>query len=131
MPPHRKEGCRAYSFEREDKGVYNKVNDCSPNHEKRAQDAPFFSVWRRRWDSNPRYPEVQLISSQSRYDHFDTSPFLFSILISSASFILQLFLFCLYFFYAVSFSVLQRTLLKYHNYLFLSTDYNALLPAAL
>ena len=75
MPPQRKEGCRAYSFEREDKGVYNKVNDCSPNHEKRAQDAPFFSVWRRRWDSNPRYPEVQLISSQSRYDHFDTSPF--------------------------------------------------------
>ena len=31
--------------------------------------------WRRRWDSNPRYPEVQLISSQSRYDHFDTSPY--------------------------------------------------------
>ena len=30
--------------------------------------------WRRRWDSNPRYREVQLISSQSRYDHFDTSP---------------------------------------------------------
>ena len=76
MPPQRKEGCRAYSFEREDKGVYNKVNDCSPNHEKRAQDAPFFSVWRRRWDSNPRYPEVQLISSQSRYDHFDTSPYM-------------------------------------------------------
>ena len=32
--------------------------------------------WRRRWDSNPRYPEVQLISSQSRYDHFDTSPYM-------------------------------------------------------
>ena len=32
--------------------------------------------WRRRWDSNPRYREVQLISSQSRYDHFDTSPYM-------------------------------------------------------
>ena len=31
---------------------------------------------RRRWDSNPRYVSVQLISSQSRYDHFDTSPYL-------------------------------------------------------
>ena len=30
--------------------------------------------WRKRWDSNPRYREVQLISSQSRYDHFDTLP---------------------------------------------------------
>ena len=29
------------------------------------------------WDSNPRYREVQLISSQSRYDHFDIAPCLF------------------------------------------------------
>ena len=36
----------------------------------------FFVVfsWRKRWDSNPRYVAVQLISSQSRYDHFDTLP---------------------------------------------------------
>ena len=33
------------------------------------------SFWRKRWDSNPRYREVQLISSQSRYDHFDTLPY--------------------------------------------------------
>ena len=33
------------------------------------------SFWRRGWDSNPRYLAVQLISSQSRYDHFDTSPY--------------------------------------------------------
>ena len=32
--------------------------------------------WRRRGDSTPRYREVQLISSQSRYDHFDTSPYM-------------------------------------------------------
>ena len=33
-------------------------------------------LWRRRWDSNPRTLADQLISSQSRYDHFDTSPYL-------------------------------------------------------
>ena len=26
------------------------------------------------WDSNPRYVAVHLISSQGRYDHFDTAP---------------------------------------------------------
>ena len=30
--------------------------------------------WRSGWDSNPRNLAVQLISSQSRYDHFDTTP---------------------------------------------------------
>ena len=31
--------------------------------------------WRRRWDSNPRAGVTdKLISSQPRYDHFDTSP---------------------------------------------------------
>ena len=32
-------------------------------------------IWRRWRDSNPRYRKVQLISSQPRYDHFDTSPY--------------------------------------------------------
>ena len=31
-------------------------------------------VWRRRWDSNPRTVARHLISSQGRYDHFDTPP---------------------------------------------------------
>ena len=31
--------------------------------------------WRRRWDSNPRDIAVKLISSQSRYDRFDTSAY--------------------------------------------------------
>ena len=35
-----------------------------------------FFYWRCGWDSNPRYREVQLISSQSRYDHFDTTPYM-------------------------------------------------------
>ena len=33
--------------------------------------------WRSGWDSNPRNLAVQLISSQSRYDHFDIAPCLF------------------------------------------------------
>ncbi len=32
--------------------------------------------WRKRWDSNPRAREGYLISSQARYDHFDTLPFI-------------------------------------------------------
>ena len=32
-------------------------------------------LWRRRWDSNPRAVARKLISSQPRYDHFDTSPY--------------------------------------------------------
>lgn len=35
------------------------------------------SKWRRRWDSNPRALSDYLISSQARYDHFDTSPYVF------------------------------------------------------
>ena len=31
------------------------------------------SMWRSGWDSNPRYREVHLISSQARYDRFDTA----------------------------------------------------------
>ena len=33
--------------------------------------------WRKRWDSNPRAREDYLISSQGRYDHFDTLPYRF------------------------------------------------------
>ena len=32
-------------------------------------------LWRSGWDSNPRRVAPQLISSQSRYDHFDTAPY--------------------------------------------------------
>ena len=32
-------------------------------------------IWRKRWDSNPRAREGYLISSQARYDHFDTLPY--------------------------------------------------------
>ena len=41
------------------------------------------SRWRKRWDSNPRAREDYLISSQARYDHFDTLPYLVLILESA------------------------------------------------
>jgi hypothetical protein len=34
-----------------------------------------FLCWRRGWDSNPREVSLKLISSQPRYDRFDTSPY--------------------------------------------------------
>ena len=30
-------------------------------------------LWRSGWDSNPRDVSIKLISSQPRYDHFDTA----------------------------------------------------------
>lgn len=41
---------------------------------------PDFNKERRRWDSNPRAPEGKRISSAPRYDHFDTSPSLVTLL---------------------------------------------------
>ena len=38
--------------------------------------------WRKRWDSNPRTVARQLISSQSRYAHFDTAPYFVAAYIS-------------------------------------------------
>ena len=38
--PNRGEGYRLGAFKCENEGVYNEVNDRSPNHEERAQDAP-------------------------------------------------------------------------------------------
>ena len=44
------------------------------NNKKRQPPHGGCLFWRRRWDSNPRNIAVQLISSQPRYDRFDTSP---------------------------------------------------------
>lgn len=43
-----------------------------------ANDIKLAPTWRKRWDSNPRAREGYLISSQARYDHFDTAPYMFS-----------------------------------------------------
>ena len=42
---------------------------------KRLQPFVSWAFWRKRWDSNPRAREDYLISSQARYDHFDTLPY--------------------------------------------------------
>ena len=39
-----------------------------------ANDMPSAATWRSGWDSNPRALADNLISSQARYDHFDTAP---------------------------------------------------------
>ncbi len=33
-------------------------------------------LWRSGWDSNPRDVSIKLISSQGRYNHFDTAPYI-------------------------------------------------------
>ena len=48
-------------------------NPTAPAHGKSPHKGGFFRE-RRRWDSNPRTVARHLISSQGRYDHFDTPP---------------------------------------------------------
>ena len=50
-------------------------------HRKSGTDAPVgvCFVWRRGRDSNPCALSRKLISSQPRYDHFDTSPYMFTL----------------------------------------------------
>ena len=52
----------------------------SPPDEKQSR-RPLASAcfWRRERDSNPRYISVHLISSQGRYNHFDISPYMFTL----------------------------------------------------
>ena len=58
---------RYYSFQNK------KVYHFKQKHRKSKRNSVFL-FWRRRWDSNPRAVARKLISSQPRYDHFDTSP---------------------------------------------------------
>ena len=48
-----------------------------------ANDIKLAPTWRKRWDSNPRAREDYLISSQARYDHFDTAPYMLNRCFSS------------------------------------------------
>ena len=60
------------------KSIRNNTNCCCRRNRKRI--AAFVKIailfWRKRWDSNPRAREDYLISSQARYDHFDTLPYI-------------------------------------------------------
>ena len=51
-----------------------------------ANDIKLAPTWRKRWDSNPRAREDYLISSQARYDHFDTAPYMLNRCFSSLFF---------------------------------------------
>ena len=55
-------GCRLCAFKCEGEGVYQDVNDRSPRHEERAQDAPLSSVWWEEVDSNHRSLRRQIYS---------------------------------------------------------------------
>ena len=56
----------------------NKSTAGNPARQKKVKSAHlwtlFTQIWRRGRDSNPRGIAPKLISSQPRYDHFDTSP---------------------------------------------------------
>ena len=51
-------------------------NPCIVCRKNKKQHPVRCCFWRRRWDSNPRGIAAKLISSQSRYDRFDTSAYL-------------------------------------------------------
>ena len=46
-----------------------------------ANDIKLAPTWRSGWDSNPRAIARKLISSQPRYDHFDTAAYIDSALL--------------------------------------------------
>ena len=53
-----------------------RIPPCKACYKNRKQHPARCCFWRRWWESNPRDIAVKLISSQSRYDHFDTAPYL-------------------------------------------------------
>ncbi len=65
------ETCRFFNA-RAREPVGSKSNTAFLTQKKSCKSNSF--LWRKRWDSNPRAREDYLISSQARYDHFDTLP---------------------------------------------------------
>ncbi len=63
--------------QREQEPHNSQIDDCYKRKARRNNPRAF---WRRRWDSNPRTLAGDRISSAARYDHFDTSPQIFSII---------------------------------------------------
>ena len=60
---------------KEEQGSGRMTFFCSAGIKERRSKADFAPTWRSGWDSNPRALADNLISSQARYDHFDTSPY--------------------------------------------------------
>ena len=66
---HHKSGHQGHHFRKPSRTGYHRKQG------KSLENVAFSRLlWRRRWDSNPRALADYLISSQARYDHFDTSP---------------------------------------------------------
>lgn len=59
-----------------DAGAINKLNRPKTKKNPHSQTWLWGFYWRRERDSNPRGIAPKLISSQPRYDHFDTLPYL-------------------------------------------------------
>ena len=56
--------------------VFEEMRQRLPDKKSHKTDVSWlFDTWRRGWDSNPCAIARKLISSQPRYDHFDTSPY--------------------------------------------------------
>ena len=70
-----------------DAGAINKLNRPKTKKNPHSQTWLWGFYWRRERDSNPRGIAPKLISSQPRYDHFDTSPRDFAILAKPYSFV--------------------------------------------
>ena len=64
-------------IKRKDKKVVAFISGIKPRKRKSPAHKLYVGLfqWRKRWDSNPRAREGYLISSQARYDHFDTLPY--------------------------------------------------------
>ena len=56
------------------KTCYSVLFELEAKKEKPRNPHGYWTFWRRGRDSNPRGIAPKLISSQPRYDHFDTSP---------------------------------------------------------
>ena len=60
--------------------VFEEMRQRLPDKKSHKTDVSWlFDTWRRGWDSNPCAIARKLISSQPRYDHFDTSPCIFNV----------------------------------------------------
>ena len=68
-------------FGKEEQGSGRMTFFCSVGIKERRSKADFAPTWRSGWDSNPRALADNLISSQARYDHFDTAAYLRSTVI--------------------------------------------------
>lgn len=64
-----------FELERRSKGAERSFKAAPKGTALKRSGADFAPTWRSGWDSNPRAVACKLISSQPRYDHFDTAAY--------------------------------------------------------